>query len=201
MQIYLEQNLTFLAVPKAGSTSIEAALRPFATTDVRTPPADRHMTAMRYRRHWEGTFVELHGKKPEVFAVLRDPLERLESWYRYRSNPKRTKSTDGMSFEAFVNAVLSEDPPPAAKIGSQHSFVSDGKGRVIVDHLFALENPDSLTAFLDARFGKAIRIQPRNRSAEMDVTLSPETQGRLYDLRAEEFALYDEVLEAGHFRP
>ena len=200
MQIFLDQNLTFLAVPKAGSTAIEAALKPFASVEVKDPPADRHMTARRYRKTWEPYIAETWDKRPETIAVLRHPLHRLKSWYSYRNSPERKNSTEGMSFELFVRAVLSDDPPPPARIGSQHSFVSDSQGAVTVDHLFTLEDQKPFLEFLQERFEQTIRIEPRNSSGIRNVTLSPETEGLLYEARADEFALYDRVVEAGHLR-
>ena len=200
MQVFLDQNLTFLAVPKAGSTAIEAALKPFASIEVKDPPQDRHMTARRYRKTWEPYLRESFAARPETFAVLRHPLSRLESWFRYRSHPQRAHSTAGMSFEEFMMAVLSEDPPEPARIGSQDVFVTDRAGTIIVDHLFTLEDQGPLLAFLGDRFGTSVALETRNRSDLRETELSARTEGLLYEVRAREFALYDRVVEAGHLK-
>lgn len=200
MQIFLDENLVFLAVPKAGSTAYETALRPRASIDVKGPPGDRHMTARRFRRTWAPFLKRVWNAAPETMAVLRHPRARLESWYRYRRQDARDKSTAAMSFDDFVRAVLSDAPPDAARIGSQAAFVSDRRGKVMVDHLFALEAPDPLAVFLEARFGSAFAVRRANVSPAADVSLSAETEALLARSRAAEFALYDRVRSAGHLR-
>ena len=198
MLIFLDQNLVFLAVPKAGSTAFEAALRPFASIEVRSPPNHRHMTARRYRKTWAPFLKRVWSAGPETIALLREPKARLESWYRYRHAQGRAKSTVEMSFEEFVRASLTDDPPEAAKIGGQDNFTMGEDGEILVDHLFAVERPESLHAFLAGRFGGSVEIAPRNVSGDVDVTLSQETEGALLEARAREYALYEKVAEAGH---
>ncbi len=198
MLIFLDRNLTFLAVPKAGSTAFETALRPFASIDVRSPPNHRHITARRYRKAWGPFLKRVWDAEPETMAILREPRERLESWYRYRHTGTRAKSTAEMSFEEFVRASLSDDPPEPARIGMQDTFTCDHDGRVLVDHLFAIEHPEPLHAFLAGRFDEPVHIPARNVSDQTDVTLSPETEGALIEARAREYALYETVAETGY---
>lgn len=200
MQVFHDQNLVFLAVPKSGSTALETALRPLASIDVRGPPVDRHMTVRRFRRTWGPFLKRVWNAEPETLAVLREPRARLESWYRYRHARGNAKSTFSMSFEEFVLAVLSDAPPEPARIGSQHAFVSDRRGSVAVTHLFTLENLAPLSAFLESRFGRSVPLRRKNASPEIDVSLSPETDAFLRRQRDAEFALYEEVARAGHWR-
>ncbi|MEM0949997.1 MAG: sulfotransferase family 2 domain-containing protein [Pseudomonadota bacterium] len=198
MQIFLGQNLTFLAVPKAGSTAFETAFRPYTSIDVRSPPNDRHITAKRYRRTWEPFLKRVWDAEPETMAILREPTARLESWYRYRHAGDRAKSTAEMSFEEFVRASLKDSPPEAARIGKQDTFTCDKGGQVLVDHLFAIENPDPLHDFLAERFDQQVQIGARNISDPVDVSLSQEVEGALIEARAGEYALYETVAETGY---
>ena len=199
MQIFLNQKLAFLAVPKAGSTSYEAAMRPHASIDVRSPPRARHITARRFDKRWRPFLKKSWGVEPETVAVLRDPLDRLKSWYKYRSSPERRNTVSGLSFDDFVRAIVSDDPPPAARIGAQDAFVSDANGEIAVTHLFALETPEPLDDFLSGILGRAIVPDRLNVSPAAEVDLSPETEALLQEKRAGEFALYRAVRDAGHY--
>ena len=198
MQIFLNQGLAFLAVPKTGSTAYEAALRPFAAIDVKAPPRARHITARRFDKRWRPFVKGTWGVELQTIAVLRDPLDRMKSWYRYRSAPERRNTVTGMTFDQFLEAVLSETPPPAARIGAQDSFVSSRAGDVIVTHLFAIEVPDPLDDFLSGTIGSAIVPERVNVSPAADVRLSKATERRFRQERAAEFALYERVRTAGH---
>ncbi len=173
-------------------------MRPLASIDVRSPPRARHITARRFDKRWRPFLKRSWDVEPETVAVLRDPLERLKSWYKYRNSPERRKSVAGLSFDEFIRAVVSDDPSDATRIGAQDAFVSDGDGGIGVTHLFALERPDPLDDFLSGVLGHAIVPDRLNVSAAADVDLSPETHALLQEKRAGEFALYHRVLEAGH---
>ena len=198
MQIFLNQRLAFLAVPKTGSTAYEAALRPYAAIDVKSPPRARHITARRFDKRWRPFVKGTWGVEVETIAVLRDPLDRMKSWYRYRSAPERRNTVTGLSFDEFLEAALSEAPPPAARIGSQDSFVSSKTGEILVSHLFAIEAPDPLDDFLSGAIGTPIAPERVNVSPEADISLSDATERLFRQKRAAEFELYARVRAAGH---
>lgn len=130
MLVFSDQNLAFLAVPKTGTTAFEMALRPRA--DIILSKRRKHLTATRFHNKVAPFLADTFDLTVETMAVMRDPIEQIRSWYRYRSGPRQkgTKaSTNGCSFDEFVLAVISDDPPPFAGIGSQFNFVTSGKGR------------------------------------------------------------------------
>lgn len=200
MQIFFEQKLVFLAVPKAGSTSCEAALRRFASVDVISPPERRHMTSRRFQRTLGVQLEREHNSKFETIAVLRDPLDRFASWFRYRKRQNSKKDTVGMTFDEFVRLALSDYPPSAAKIGSQVRFVQSQSGEILIDHLFCIENPAPFLAFATDRFQYPIALEHLNKSPAADVTLSEENKALFFDCRKREFELYSKVRDAGHLR-
>ncbi len=193
-------NLVFLAVPKTGTTAVEMALRPKA--DMALMRSRKHINAQRYRRKVAPFLKAAFGMQPETVAVMRDPVEQIRSWYRYRTRPDRqgeARSTHGLSFDAFVHAVISDDPPPFAGIGSQFNFLTNGKGQLIVDHLFAYENQRGFRGFLSERLGEQIRFKPKNVSPDIPAPLSPEMDAALRHARAAEFALFDRLSNAGGY--
>ena len=95
------------------------------------PPGQKHVSAMGYRNRLS-KFFEQRGKHPmELVAVMREPVDWLGSWYRYRSRPQldgKANSTRKISFDAFVDAWLSPDQPSFAQVGSQANFLCDEAG-------------------------------------------------------------------------
>lgn len=200
MLIFSAQSLVYIAVPKTGSTAVEMALKPKA--DIIFTKNRKHTTAQRFHRKIAPFLKNEFGLQPERFAVIREPEEQIRSWYRYRARDAKRGSefsTAGISFDQFVREVISETPPSYAGIGSQWSMLASGRGAVLVEHLFAHERPLKLGQFLDDRFGEPIILKEKNVSPTVSAELDPKTRALLKSARADEFALYNRVMEAdGH---
>src|SRR6478735_6787005 len=105
--------LVILSQPKTGTTALEAVLSPRASISVSKPPELKHMS---YRGFM--TFVAplieattgLDRSDYEVVSVMREPVDWLGSWYRYRTrdelkkpdNPRSVNFTGHLSFDDFV---------------------------------------------------------------------------------------------------
>ncbi len=204
MLVFVDANLVLFAVPKTGSTAYHMALKSMADISFARKPGYKHMALRKYERHFAPYLKDAHGLEPERVAVMRDPVEQIRSWYRYRSRPTPRKEKGvlgGMSFDDFVAEVIAPKPAEFAKIGSQLTFLSSDDGAVRVDHLFAYERPTLLRQFLTDRLGKDFETKPKNVSPQIDAPLSAELEARLRAVRAEEFALYDRIVAAdGHLR-
>lgn len=194
MMAFWAAKLVFLSVPKTGTHAYMAALGDRADVVLRHPQNLKHTNAQRMRNKILPTLFQDHAGTFETLAVIREPVDWLGSWYRYRSRDAlngKPNSTAGRSFNDFVAAHLSDAPPAWASVGSQARFISNGQSEVIVDHLFAYDRQDDLRAFLSARLGFAIPTPPaRNVSPELVLDLSPELAARLREERAADFAVY-----------
>ena len=197
MLVLSEQNLAFIAVPKTGTTAIEMALRP--RSDIIFGKHRKHMTAQRFHRRIAPFLNKAFDLRPDRFVVIREPEEQIRSWYRYRtrSGPSGERSALGLSFDEYVLDVIKDPPPPHAGIGSQYRMLTGSKGQVLVHHLFAYESQTLLRSFLADRFGQDITLKPKNVSPEVNAPLSPDVREKLHAARADEFALYKKVLDAG----
>ena len=85
-----------------------------------------HMNAATYARRWAPLVTAEMGGPPETIAVMREPLEQMESWFRYRQRESligHPNSTHGMSFADFVEARLADPQPPLAAVGRQDRFL------------------------------------------------------------------------------
>ncbi len=202
MLICSTQSLAFVAVPKTGTTAIEMALKPRA--DIVFTKQRKHMTARRYHQKVAPFLADTFDLSPEVFAAMRDPEEQIRSWFRYRTAERLLgsgNSTGGMTFDDFVLDVISDDPPPHARIGSQYRMLTSRTGEVLVHHLFAYESPPLLRAFLNDRFGEAIALKQKNVSPFVKAPLSASVRDRLRAARGTEFDLYARLRDAGgHLR-
>jgi hypothetical protein len=198
MLVFWKKKLVFLAVPKTGTTAIEAALARHADTAIRHPPHMKHVPVQGYRNRLAG-FFEQRGSRPmEVMAVIREPIDWLGSWYRYRSRPEiadTPQSTQGLSFDQFVEAWLKRRPPEFARVGRQSTFVTDKSGQIGVDHLFTYEELDLAVAFLEQRLEVALTLPRRNVSPQADLTLSPRIEARLREEAAADFDLWRQVAD------
>lgn len=204
MLVFFNENLVFLAVPKTGTTAYEAALRGRADIIYRRRPSLKHTPARKYVRTIAPFLDKVHDLRPETVAVMREPLDQLRSWYRYRQKPAldgQPNSSKGMSFDEFIQGFLSDAPPPPAKLGTQHRFLTDNADKLRVDHLFAYERPLEFKRFLEDRFQTTLDIPVKNVSPkDVDTSLSKETENRLKDRLRKDYALHADVMKTGHFR-
>jgi len=196
MLVFWKQRIVFLAVPKTGTTALEAALAPHASSAILDPPGQKHVSARRYRNMLAG-FFESRGRHPmETVAVMREPVGWLHSWYRYRQRPflaGKPASTRDIGFDDFVAAWLRPERPALADVGSQARFLTDAQGRLAVDRLFRHDRMAEVTAFFEDRLGVGLDLPRLNVSPARDLLLSPEMDKRLRAEAAPEFALWDRL--------
>lgn len=196
MLVFWEQRLVFLATPKTGSTAIEAALDGLASIAVLRPPEAKHTTAQRYRR-FLGPWLRAATKEEfEVVALMREPLDWLGSWYRFRQRddiPDAEKGTAGMGFDAFVRDYLADPRPPHADVGSQARFLTVPGNGLAVDRLFAYERIDRFVAFLEDRLDCEIILPKLNVSPEAPMELTAATQARHRAAAAADYALWESL--------
>lgn len=204
MLVFFKENLVFLAVPKTGTTAYETALRGRADIIYRKRPSLKHTPARKFVRVIAPYLDSAHDLRPETMAVIREPVDQMRSWYRYRQKPAldgAPNSTKGMSFSDFIEEFLSDAPMPAAKLGTQHRFLTGKSDAVLVDHLFAYEKPTALLTFLENRFEMDLKIPVKNVSpSDVDTDLSEGLERRLRDRLTPDVLLHQKVLDAGHWR-
>ena len=195
MLVFWDQRLAFLATPKTGSTAIEVALESLSALVVQRPPILKHTSVQRFHR-FLGPYLEVaSGHSFSVVALMREPQDWLGSWYRYRQrddvmDPKN--STAHVSFDAFVSAYCSENPPEFAAVGSQARFLKPRKERG-VDHLFRYEDIGKFVTFLEDRLGCEIILPRVNVSPQASLELSPATKAKLMAFAAEDFEIYRNI--------
>lgn len=191
-----------LETPKTGSLALRAMLAPYTlpVSDL----AARHTSRDAYLRNHAPHLTESFGRAPQTVAVIRDPMERMQSWYRYRRRPQLKglpASTHNVSFEDFILAYLDGSNPQMANVGRQDRFVGWNGSQSGVDHLFDYEQLSLLEAFFSARIGHNLTLPEKNKTpkaVQADYSLSPQTIARYQDKNLAEIVLYHEVATAGH---
>ncbi len=195
MLVFWQQKLTILATPKTGTTAIEAALESLAAVVIQRPPQLKHTSVQKYHR-FMGPYLETTAGEPfTVVAMMREPLDWLGSWYRYRQReemPEGRKSTANVSFDDFIQAYCQDKPPAYAAVGAQWRFLQAKNGRG-ADRIFLYDRIDEFIHFLEDRLNFEIILPRLNVSPAADLQLSAATEARLRDFAAKDFALYDEL--------
>ncbi|MEM1384900.1 MAG: gamma-glutamyl kinase [Pseudomonadota bacterium] len=199
MLISLRHRLVLLAQTKCASTALAAALAPRMDIVIRGHPKAKHSNLRRFDRCLRGYCEEMAGGPVETVAMIREPVDWLRSWWRYRSRAAlvgTARSTQGMSFDAFARVYLSGDGrDERVQIGRQARFLSRADGAVGVDHLFRLEELTAMTTWLAGRTGWDVALERRNGSPPPpgDPTLSSATRRLAEEILAEEYRLWHEA--------
>lgn len=194
MLVFWKENLVLMAVPKTGSTALEGALSPRASMVLRDPPQLKHAPCYRYKRFLKPFFVQAGGQKPELMAIVRNPVDWLGSWYRYRTRADLTghqNSTANVSFDDFVLEYCKGAPAPFANVGSQDKFLRINDGEIGVQHLFQYEQWDKVISYLEGRLDMTIALKQKNVSPKLDLQLSAGTEAKFREKRSEEFAVWE----------
>jgi len=182
----------FVAVPKTGSSSVEAALAAFADPAL-SSAWNKHVLAMKLADEmpaalWQACFR---------FAFVRNPYDWMGSWYRYRqrdalrdpAHRHHHRYTGNMSFDDFVATFRDGD-----LMLTQSDFLVDRKGELLVH---AAGRYEHLQTDLD-RIGDRLGLPPTplgRVNASRAVQGGPPTMSRasrriINEYFARDFALF-----------
>ncbi len=196
MMAMAHAGFVFLAMPKAGSSVLQREFGKHAQILVRNPPMAKHMSAARYERVFAPWLARCgHPRSSyETMCLVRQPLERAVSWWRYRARPDlrgKPNFTGDMSFAMFADRLISGE----IGLGTATNFVTDQHGNVIVDRIFRYDNLQSAADWMASCLGIKTPALPKvNVSPQRDLDLDAATRARLEAYFAPDLALYDSAL-------
>lgn len=199
MLVFWKEKLAVLAVPKTGTTAIESALAPSADLAILNPPGLKHTPLYKFDRFLKPYLESVGETGMETVAVVRNPVDWLGSWYRYRSRPfldGKPNSTKEISFDRFVLDVLGENQPPYARIGSQRRFLTGKDGNVGATYTFRFEDQLRYVQFLERRLNRRIELRRENVSPQMEIALSTRVRKQLLNAWADEFEIWENAAQA-----
>jgi hypothetical protein len=97
--VFINEKLVILSAPKTRTTSLLAALEPHASIMFRDPPGVKNINLAEYQRQICKMLENLSDGPFENIGIVRHPLDRMSSWYRYRQRDQlkgHRNSTHGM---------------------------------------------------------------------------------------------------------
>lgn len=205
MQISLKYGYVFLSAPKCASTSIESVLSDYSDGGFSGHPAIKHINALRYKKNIEPIFAKKIPLKKknniEIVCVMREPLEWLHSWYRYRArselsspkHPQHKNYTGNITFNEFIKNYLKEEKPSFARVGQQSTFMEDRQGELIVDRIFRLDSLHEAEIFFSKKIGKDISFPQANTSKKKKLEIDNSLKDELVQLLERDYRYYNKV--------
>jgi hypothetical protein len=170
MQLSIKKGIGFICIPKCGSTTVERFMRPSCDFSLSGNPQLKHIRYEQVQANIWPLLAQLHLKVPYTFAVMREPVSWVESWYRFRArdelappnHPQHHNYTGHITFSEYVEAVLQPKPPSYARIHSQFYYVRNKAGAVGVDKIIPLEQVGVAVPALLAKHGITV-AKPKER--------------------------------------
>jgi hypothetical protein len=197
------KGFVFLAMPKAASTSIEQAFRSYSQMTLRGN-AFKHTKYAQFQRFLR-PFLASKGfprDSYDVVCVVREPIDWLSSWWRYRSREELADPSHQnhrnyagrASFEQFAYAYMMGGAQCAQGIGRQSEFVRPHRGQPSVDRIFRYDRLDLLINFLCEKVGEEVEVEIRNTSPDRSFSLSRSCERELRAFFEPEYRIYEQAI-------
>lgn len=191
MIIARDLSFLFVAVPKTGTSSVEALLETRADEEL-SGRWNKHVLAMKLRDElspaiWDGAYK---------FAFVREPYSWMQSWYRYRqrdalknpAHPHHHRYTGAMSFDQFVAGFREGE-----LMLRQCDFLTSNTGELLVDYVGRYEHLAQDFSFVRERLGiTQMELPLRNQSPGSDsgIAMSGDSRRIIREYFARDFELF-----------
>ncbi len=201
------KGFVMLSLPKCASTSLVRSIHTEAEMILRINPGLKHINAKGFH-DLVAPLLKRGGyarEDYEVCSMFREPVEWLESWWRYRRRPALLEEnpdryTGEQSFEDFAKDYMAR-PHPLRGRPSRFIAMSDDLD-IGVDRIFRLEAPEVWQGWIEDKLGPGVEIRNDNISTERKPPeLSRRTRQALVDYFAPEYDVYDHLRESGQWAP
>lgn len=194
MLIFWEERLVFLATPKAGSTAVETALESLSSAAIQRPAVLKHTNISSYRSHLAPWLDAQTGDRFTTVALMREPVDWLRSWYRFKLRDDLDDPLhrmEGVGFSRFVRDYISPEGRASLMIGTQSEFLTDDHGHV--DQIFRYEDMAGFVEFLEDRLNCAIELPRINVPPSVDVRLDQDEETLLRECLRDDISLYAKI--------
>lgn len=167
MLISFQKKFIFVANTKTASSSIEAALAPYSDIFLSQDPWEKHQSIYDFSQH-NLRLLQSDGHRFEdffIFGVMRDPIEWIHSWFRYRKGNKvESPLSYNLSFQDFWNKKDWNIQRQNGRKFLQSDLFLAPDGRVMTDMILPYHNLAHEFKQLCASFGIAPKLQKLNES-------------------------------------
>lgn len=198
MLISVEKRFVFVANTKTASTSIEAALGEYAEIHRDGTPARKHTPLHEVLESYDFVFSrpEHTPERFFKFGVMRDPIEWILSWYRYRrGNQVESPLPQDLSFADFwARKDWNIERPQGAGKNLQKDLFCAPDGRVLADAILPYHQLGELFGQICDELGINNPLPRHNVSVLQDHEDLP--QSLLEEMRAfyaADYALMDQL--------
>jgi hypothetical protein len=197
MLIGLERKFVFVANTKTASTSIEAALGPVAEIALGGSPACKHVPLHDAISAHPEIFAQ-DGQWPRFFfkfGVMRDPLDWIGSWFRYRkSNRVESPLPAEMSLAEFWERQDWNFRRADGRRYLQRHMFCGPEGKVLADVIIPYHRLPEMFAEICVALGAEVPLPRENVSRLREAGApDPALAARLRDFYAEDYALFDRL--------
>jgi hypothetical protein len=169
----VDYKFVLLCNHKTGTNSLQDAFRKYAQITVGRSPRWKHINYREFKEIF-GNYFESHGC--EIYIVVRDPVDVLFSWYRYRSREEllgHENYTGNITFIEFIKSWSSEDPQPYAlndfmgkrsALGTGIEFCLTDAGDLAPVNYIRFEDIDKLASLISKKIGEQVNLPRKNIS-------------------------------------
>lgn len=214
MLIFWKPRLVVLSQQKTGTSALIHALSSRADMFIQEPSALRHMKYAEFCNFICPMFQKKVGVGREAFqvvSVMREPIDWIGSWYRFRArheladsaHPQHSEYTGAMSFDQFAMDVCRHvrPTPRHVAISTPLGVATSPDGLLAVDRLFPYENLSGFHALIEKATGKPVTTIPVNVSPTIELKLSEEPRLALQTYFQNEIELHASLKANGEINP
>ncbi len=194
MMVYLPGRIAFLAMPKCASTSIENALRPHCQFLATGYPMLTHMHVNRFYRFVMPLLKATGHKEIETCCLMRDPVDWVASWWRYRSDDRWSaeENASHIGFEEYVAEYIAGEKKDYLPAGTQAGFFwAPNRGKRFADYIFRYEDIDLFQDFWSRKIGNEVDFGMHNVSPSREGDLNDEVRQALRNFLAEDYEIWE----------
>ena len=196
-------------MPKTGTTSVQKALEKNAT--IKFGRAGKyglkHIDAKNFQK-WERALKNQFSEEKFVSCCLmREPIDWLRSWYKYRSRTtvkSQRRSTENMTFDKYINNIYEQKIQKNLNrtLFNRQSRFLFPENKILIDRIFPYQNFDSFIEFISRLLDKELEIPKENISPEKDekdLFVEENTLKKIEKFISFDKEIYDQILQLGSF--
>lgn len=190
-----KKKFVFVANTKTASTSIERVLKPVAEIHHAGTPERKHVPLWRLPKLYPeiigGEFGSPQMDRFFIFGVMRDPIDWIGSWFRYRKgNPEVASPLPAdMTFEQFwAQRDWNVVRPNGMRFLQRHLFCG-AKGQVLADVIIPYERLNEIFGEICDGLGVESSLPRENASRLTDFEVPASLRDELQQHFAPDFKL------------